>query len=74
VLVVTSTPAVLAIDDPRLVGVDPQADLPHSRGDRGQHILGLPPALAVHDNIVGEPLERAARERPGDPRIERVVE
>ena len=73
VLVVASTPAVLAVDDPRLVGVDPQADLPHPRGDRGQHVLGLPPALAVHDDIVGETLERAARELPGHPRIERVV-
>ena len=66
--------AVLAVDDPCLVGVDPQAHLPHSRGDRGQHILGLPPALAVHDDVVGETLERAARKLPGHPRIERVVQ
>ena len=71
---VASTPAVLAVDDPCLVGVDPQAHLPHSRGDRGQHVLGLPPALAVHDDVVGKTLKRAARELPGHPRIERVVQ
>src|SRR5436190_22033636 len=73
VLVVASTPAVLAVDDPCLVGEDPQAHLPHSRGDRGQNILGLPPALAMHDEVVGKTLKRAAREFPGHPRIERVM-
>src|ERR1700757_265380 len=52
VLVLAPTVAVLAIDDPRLVGVKPQAHFFHPRDDRGEHILGLPPALAMHDTIV----------------------
>jgi hypothetical protein len=36
-------------------------------------MLGLPLALAVHDGVVGVALERAAREVPGHPGIERVV-
>src|SRR3954452_15962426 len=36
-------------------------------------MLGLAPALAVHDTIVGVALEWAAREIPGHPRVERVV-
>jgi len=33
--------------------MQPQAHLVHPRGDRGKHMLGLPPALAIHDRIVG---------------------
>src|SRR5215216_1188808 len=36
-------------------------------------MLGLAPALAVHDSIVGVALEWAAREVPGHPAVERVV-
>jgi hypothetical protein len=53
VLVLAPTVAVLAVDDPRLVGVKAQAHLFHPRSDRGKHVLGLPPALAMHDTIVG---------------------
>jgi hypothetical protein len=74
VLVLAPTVAVLAVDDPRLVGVKPQAHLPHPRGDPGQHALCLPPALAMHDNIIGIALKRAARMIPGHPHIERVVQ
>ena len=64
-------PTVFAVDDPRLIRVEPQADLAHPRGDPGKHILGLPPALAVHDSIVGIAFKRAAREVPGHPDVER---
>jgi hypothetical protein len=67
------TVAVLAVDDPRLVGVEPQAHFFHPRGDPGKHVLGLPPALAVHDSVVGIALKWAVRVVPGHPRIERVV-
>ncbi len=73
-LVLTPTVAVLAIDDPRLVGVKPKPHLAHPRGDPGKHTLSLPSAHAVHDSIVGVALERAVRVVPGHPRIEREVE
>jgi hypothetical protein len=73
VLVLGPAPIVFAIHDPRLVRVKPQADFAHSRGDSAEHMLGLVPALAVHDSIVGVTLERAARELPSQPRIKRVV-
>src|SRR3954451_18886526 len=73
VLVLRPAPTVLAVHDPRLLRVKPKPDLAHPRGDPGKHILGLPPALAVHDSIVGIALTRAAREVPGHPRVERVM-
>ena len=60
VLVVAPTIAVLAVDDPRLVGVKPQADLYHPTRDRGQHAAGLRFAAAMHDGIVRKALERTA--------------
>ena len=68
-----TAPAVLAVDDPRLIGMN-RSPAPHSRGDRDAHVFGLPPALAVHDDVVGVTLKRAARKGPGHPRIERVVQ
>jgi hypothetical protein len=68
VLVFRPAPTVLAEDYPRFVRVKPRADLAHPRGDPGKHILGLAPALAVHDSIVGVALKRAAREVPGPSR------
>src|SRR5437764_5600999 len=73
VLVLRSALTVLAIDDPRFVRVKPQADLVHPRGDPTEHKLGLGPALAMHDTIVGITLPRAARELPDHPRVERVI-
>ena len=72
-LVLTPTVAVLAIDDPRLVGMKPKPHLSHPRGDPGKHILSLLFAHAVHDGIVGVALERAVRIVPGHPRIERKM-
>jgi len=74
VLVLGPTVAVLAVDDSRLVGVKPQAHLAHPRSERGKHALCLPPALAVHDSIVGVTLERTVRMVPDQPQFERVVE
>src|SRR5450432_3444933 len=74
VLVLAPALTVLAIDDPRFVRVKPQADFVHPRSDPAEHQLGLGPALAVHDSIVGIALPWAARELPDHPRIERVVE
>ena len=45
VLVLRPAPTVLAVDDPRLVGVQPQANLLHPRGDPAKHILSLSPLL-----------------------------
>jgi hypothetical protein len=73
VLVLAPAVAVLAIDDPRLVGVKTQANLPHPRGDLPKHVLGLRARRAVHDRIVGVALERTAREVADHPRVERVV-
>ena len=73
VLVLAPTPAVFAVDDPCLVGMEPQSNLVHPLRDPGQHRLGLCPAFAVHDGIVSEAVKRAARILPGHPRIERVV-
>ena len=67
------TVAVLAVDDPRLVGVEPQPDLCHPRGDPAQHVSACEPRPAVHDRVVGVALERAVREVPDHPGIERVV-
>src|ERR1700683_1610589 len=53
VLVLRPALTVLAIDDPRFVRVKPQADLVHPRGDPTEHKLGLGPALAMHDTIIG---------------------
>src|SRR6266542_4776411 len=58
-LVLSPTTAVTAVDDPRLVGVEPEAHLPHPLCDLVPHVLRLPPALAVHDGVVGVPLEGA---------------
>src|SRR5436189_1454355 len=53
VLVVTPTVGVLAIDDPSLVRVKPQAHLLHPLSDRAQHFFGLTPGATVHHSIVG---------------------
>src|SRR5450755_3195265 len=60
-LMLPPTLAILAIDDPCLVGMKPQPNLVHPLGDPGQHRLGLCPALAVHDGVISEALKRAAR-------------
>ena len=49
VLVRCPAPTVLAVDDPRLVRVQPEPDLLHPRGDPAKHVLGLPSRRAVHD-------------------------
>src|SRR6202035_3314229 len=67
VLVLAPTVVVFAIDDPRFLRVKPEPQLLKPLGDRGKHILGLPPALAMHDRIVGITLKRARRELPAHP-------
>src|SRR5450755_566549 len=74
VLMLAPTLAVLVIDDPCLVGMEPQPNLIHPLSDPGQHRLRLCPAFAVHDDIISEALKRATRNLPGHPRIKRVVQ
>ena len=58
VLMLLATPVpVLAVHDPGLVGMQPQPDVGHPRRERGQHLLCLPLGHAMHDRVVGVPLE-----------------
>ena len=54
--------------------MQPQADFLHPQLQRGQHLAGAGLALAVDQAIVGIALERAVRELPVHPRIERPVQ
>jgi hypothetical protein len=63
--VLAATVAVLAVDDPRLVGVQPEPNLLHPRDDPAQDVLRFPMRRAVHHRVVGVALERAARGTPG---------
>src|SRR4051794_16407971 len=49
VLLLCPALTALAVDDPRLVRVEPEPDLSHPRGDPEKHVLGLPMRRAVHD-------------------------
>ena len=51
-----------------------QADVLHPLLQRGQHLLGAALALAVDQAVVGIALERAVRELPLHPRVERPVQ
>jgi hypothetical protein len=64
VLVLPPAPIVFAVDDPRLVRVQPEPNLLHPRGDPCEHVLRPAARLAVHDDVVGVALERAGREVP----------
>src|SRR5206468_11568787 len=64
---------VLAEHDLRLPGMQLQAQGPEPRGDRGQQLVGLVPAVAMRNNVIRIPLKRAAREFPVHPRIERIM-
>jgi hypothetical protein len=74
VLVLTPSVAVLAVDDPGLVGVKIQPDLDHSLIDRGPQFLRLSLAPAVHHRIIHVAFESDGRKRPGHPHVECVVE
>src|SRR5208283_3567051 len=64
---------VFAVHDPRLPGMQLQAQGPEPLGDGGPQLAGLVLAIAVSDNIIRIALKRAAREFPVHPRVERVV-
>src|SRR5437660_8421741 len=61
--------AVLAVDDPGLGRVQPQPDLFHPLPERRQHLAGLALGDAVHDRVVGVPLELDAGIVPGEPGV-----
>ncbi len=74
VLVRAASLPVLAVDDPGLVGMQPQPDLLHPVADRGQHLACLQLADTVHDRVIDVALERDARKFPSHPRVERIVQ
>ena len=74
VLMLASPVVVLAVHDPGLLRVQGQPDLAHPFPDRREHMPCLAFADAVHHHVVHVAFERDGRERPGHPRIERVVE
>jgi len=64
----------LAVDNPGLVGMQPQPDLAQPDGDPPTHIPNLLLAEAMDHNVIAVPFERDARELPGHPLIERIVQ
>ena len=70
-----SPPAVrvLAVHDLRLRRVQLKAQGPEPRGDGGPQMQGLFLAVAVSDDVIRIALERAAREFPVHPPVERIV-
>ena len=46
---------------------------PEPRGDGGPQLAGLSLAVAVRNNVIRVALERAAREFPVHPRVERIM-
>ena len=74
VLVRASPPSVLAVDDPGLVGMQPQPDLLHACADRGQHLMGLALTDTMHDHVIDVAFERDGRELLRHPCIECVVQ
>ena len=56
---------VLAVDDLRLVGMQPQPDLFHPVPDRGHQIAGLAFGDAMHHHVIG----KAASSTPGYSRV-----
>ena len=73
VLVVPPARAVFAVDDRRLVRVEPQAHLLHPLGNSSEHPVGLDLVRTVHDRVVGIALPRTTRELPGHPAVERIM-
>src|SRR5258708_11744966 len=64
---------VFAVHDLRLVGVQLEAEGPEPSGDRSPETSGLRLGVAVDDNVIGVPFERAARVFPVHPAVERVM-
>ena len=64
---------VLAVDDPRLVGMHEQPDLGEPTTDRVLHQAGLTLGHAVNDNIVCEAFEPDGRVLPSHPHVEAVM-
>jgi hypothetical protein len=52
VLEVPPAAAVFAVDDPRLVGVQPEAEGPEAVGDGGPEVPGVALGVAVDDDVV----------------------
>ncbi len=66
--------AVLALHDPRLVGMKLQPDPDKPTRDRIPHLAGLTFADAMDHRIVCKALERDRRELPDHPRIKPVMQ
>jgi hypothetical protein len=64
---------VPAVDDLRLVGVQPQPDLFHPVRQGVAHLEDLPLRGAVDHRVVGEPLELHGRELAFQPGVEGVM-
>jgi len=60
---------ILAVDDPRLLGMHFQSPVLESTLDARQYLLRLLLRLAVRDDIVGVPLERNSRVRLAHPLV-----
>ena len=64
---------VFAVHDLRLHGVQLKTQCPKPRGDCGPQFASLFLTVAVSDDVIRVALERAAREFPAHPRIERIM-
>ena len=73
-LVVPAAIAVLAVHDPRLVGVEAQPDISQSTRDRIPHNTGLTFTDAMDHRIVRKALELDGRELPAYPGIEPIMQ
>ena len=74
-MLVRAAPVViLAVHDAGLLLVElkPAFRQPHS--DHGPQLQGLSLASSMDNNVIAVALERDRRERPGHPRIERVMQ
>src|SRR2546421_8368558 len=72
-VIVSATSAVLAVHDPRLVGMQLQPDLGEPTTDRLPHLAGLTLSHAMDHRIIREAFESDPRELPDHPHVEAVM-
>src|SRR6266536_3257532 len=74
VLVGVLSPVVLAVDDPRLVGMQLQPEPTQPGSDPPTHVPSLLLTETMHHDVIAVTLERQTREFPGHPLVERIVQ
>ena len=72
-LIKTTPVVVLAVHDAGLLLVELEPALRQPRSDHGPPLQGLALASGVDNDVVAVALKLDGRERPGHPRIKRVV-